>query len=107
MGYLPCDLRYELSRFVLLVPDTGVRGDKHMKKKIRYTDEPLGKLKIISDFLPPIGQIALKERESKITLSLKQNSLAFFKKAATKHGQNYQDLITKLLDYYVDKQLAV
>mgnify|MGYP001570966999 CR=1 len=32
-----------------------------MKDKIEYTDEPMGKLKIINDFLPPPDQLVLKE----------------------------------------------
>ena len=78
-----------------------------MKKKIKYTDEPLGKLKIIPDFLPPMSQIVLKEKKSQITLTLKENSIDFFKKAAQKHGQSYQELMTRLIDYYVNRQLAI
>jgi len=35
------------------VQDTGEKGGKYMKSKIKYTDEPLGKLRIVDDFLPP------------------------------------------------------
>ncbi len=32
-----------------------------MKSKIKYTDEPMGKWKIINDFLPPPDQLVLKK----------------------------------------------
>ena len=32
-----------------------------MKRKIKYTDEPMGKLKVVNDFLPPPDQLVLKE----------------------------------------------
>jgi hypothetical protein len=28
-----------------------------MKNKIKYTDEPMGKLKVIKDFLPPVDNL--------------------------------------------------
>jgi hypothetical protein len=28
---------------VYMVPDTGGKGEKYMKSKIKYTDEPIGK----------------------------------------------------------------
>jgi hypothetical protein len=41
------------------VPDTGVEVKEYMSKKIQYSDEPLGKLKIIEDFLPSPKTLAL------------------------------------------------
>ena len=32
-----------------------------MKKKIKYTDEPLGDLMVVRDFLPPPEELAFKE----------------------------------------------
>ena len=32
-----------------------------MKKSISYTDEPLGDLRVIDDFLPPPSELAFKE----------------------------------------------
>ena len=32
-----------------------------MKGKIKYTDEPIGKVKVISDFLPSPKELALKD----------------------------------------------
>ncbi len=44
-----------------------------MKKKIKYTDEPMGKLKVIKDFLPQPGQLVVKEENVKVTIALKKS----------------------------------
>ena len=36
-------LRFEEMLSVYMVPDTGGKGEKYMKSKIKYTDEPIGK----------------------------------------------------------------
>ena len=38
-----------------------------MKKKITYTDEPLGDIQVVEDFLPPLEQFVFKEGEAKVT----------------------------------------
>jgi len=32
-----------------------------MNRKIKYTDEPMGKVKVVKDFLPPPDKLVLKE----------------------------------------------
>lgn len=54
-----------------------------MKSKIKYTDELMGKLKIINDFLPQPEQLILRENNNKKKVALKKPSLEFFKKKAT------------------------
>ncbi|MCG2774818.1 MAG: hypothetical protein L6406_03970 [Desulfobacterales bacterium] len=49
-----------------------------MKAKIKYTDEPLGKLRIVDDFLPPPEDLLCKEENVKITITLSKNSVDFF-----------------------------
>jgi len=70
------------------------------KRKIRYTNEPLGKIKIISDFLPSPEELVLREETVKITLSVTKKSLNFFKKEAELHHTGYQTLMRALLDCY-------
>jgi hypothetical protein len=53
-----------------------------MKTKIKYTEEPMGELRIIKDFLPKSEELALKEENVKITISLNKSSIDFFKKKA-------------------------
>lgn len=71
-----------------------------MKKKINYTDEPLGRLRVIKDFLPPPEQLAFKEESVKVTMTLGKSSVAFFKKAAQKYHAPYQKMIRNLVDAY-------
>ncbi|MBS1257000.1 MAG: hypothetical protein MAG551_00035 [Candidatus Scalindua arabica] len=71
-----------------------------MKNKIRYTDEPLGKLKVVDDFLPPLEDLIFKKENVKVTMSLSKSSVDFFKKEAKKHHTSYQAMIRKLLDFY-------
>ena len=75
-----------------------------MKKKIKYTDEPIGKVKVISDFLPSPKELALRDETIKITLSLSKASVEFFKKEAKKYNTPYQKMIRRLLDEYAAHQ---
>ncbi len=71
-----------------------------MKKKIEYTDEPMGEVKIVKDFLPPPDQLVFKEETVKVTLFLSKASVDFFKSEAQKHHTKYQRMIRNLLDQY-------
>jgi len=75
-----------------------------MSEKIQYSDESLGEIKVIPDFLPSPQQLALKEENVKITISLSRESVDFFKQEADKHHTQYQKMIRKLLDIYVEQQ---
>lgn len=50
-----------------------------MKKKIIYTDEPLGKVRVVPDFLPSPKELALKEETVKVTLSLSKSMPPWFR----------------------------
>lgn len=80
--------------------DIGEKGGRYMKSKIKYTEEPMGELKVIKDFLPPPDQLVLKEENVKITISLKKSSIEFFKKEAKKHRTSYQKMIRRIVDWY-------
>lgn len=75
-----------------------------MSKKIQYTDEPLGEMRLVSDFLPPPKELVLKNEQTKITISLSAESVAYFKAAAERHHIQYQNMICQLLDEYVARQ---
>jgi predicted DNA binding CopG/RHH family protein len=75
-----------------------------MKRKIKYTDEPLGRLRVIDDFLPSPEELVFKEENIKITMALSKSSVDFFKKEAKKHHTSYQSMIRRLLDLYVAQQ---
>ena len=55
-----------------------------MKATIKYTDEPLGELRIVDDFLPPPEDLLFKEENEKITITLSKDSVDFFKNEAKK-----------------------
>lgn len=74
-----------------------------MKKKIVYTDEPLGRLRRIKDFLPPPEKLVLKEEGVKVTMTLSKASVDYFKRAAQKYRTPYQKMIRNLIDEYAAK----
>lgn len=74
-----------------------------MKRKIKYSDEPLGDLQVIPDFLPSPGQLAIRDESVKVTISLSRASVAFFKAEASRHKTPYQKMIRRLLDSYAEK----
>ena len=80
--------------------DIGEKEKRFMKRKIKYTDEPLGELEILKDFLPSPSQLVLMEKNVKVTINLKESSIEYFKKVANKHHTQYQKIIRNLLDYY-------
>ena len=71
-----------------------------MKEKIKYTDEPIGKVKVVPDFLPKPEELALKDDTMKVTIALSRSSVEFFKREAKKHDTQYQKMIRRLLDAY-------
>jgi len=75
-----------------------------MSTKIKYTDEPLGEIKIVPDFLPSPAELAFREESVKVTISLSKKSIEFFKAEASKHHTQYQRMIRQLLDMYADAQ---
>lgn len=82
----------------------GVKVKKSMSKPIQYSNEPLGDIEFIPDFLPSPEELALKKENTKVTISLSTESVAYFKDAAKKHHMQYQKIIRQLLDEYVTHQ---
>jgi predicted DNA binding CopG/RHH family protein len=73
-----------------------------MSEKIRYTNEPIGKVEIIKDLLPSPAELAFREDGVKVTIALSRKSVAFFKSEAARHHTQYQRMIRRLLDSYVE-----
>ena len=84
--------------------DIGGKVKKFMKKKIKYTDEPIGRVEVVSDFLPSPEELALKDETVKVTIALSKVSVEFFKKEAKKYNTQYQKMIRRLLDEYATHQ---
>ena len=72
-----------------------------MSAKIKYTDEGI-EAKVIQNFLPPPEALAFREEGVKVTIALSKKSVEFFKSEATKHHTQYQRMIRRLIDAYVD-----
>lgn len=76
-----------------------------MKKKIKYTNEPI-EARVIRDFLPKPEELILKEKKTRVTLTLTEKSLTFFKNEAKKYKASYQAMIRRLLDFYAANQMS-
>lgn len=76
------------------------RNIHDMKSTIKYSNEPIGELKVARHFLPPPDQLVLKEDHLKVTIALKKSSIDFFKKQAKKHKTSYQKMIREVVDGY-------
>jgi predicted DNA binding CopG/RHH family protein len=74
-----------------------------MRHRQKYTSQPLGRLKIVEDFLPPPERLVIREDGVKITLSLSRRSVDFFKAHAARSKVPYQKMIRSLLDSYASK----
>jgi predicted DNA binding CopG/RHH family protein len=83
-----------------LALDIGGKENVSMKEKIKYTDKPMEKVKVIKDFLPSPEEPALIEGTVKVTISLSRASVEFFKNEAKKYNTQYQKMIRRLLDEY-------
>jgi len=72
-----------------------------MKRRVKYTDEPMGELKRVKDFLPPPEQLVFKkEDKSAVTIELSNRNIEFFKKEAKKHQMEYKEMISLILEEY-------
>jgi len=75
-----------------------------MKRKIKYADEPMEKVRVVTDFLPSPAELVLKDETVKVTISLSKASVDFFKEEAKKYNTQYQKMIRRLLDEYAAHQ---
>ena len=78
-----------------------------MNKQIHYSEEPLGDIQLVADFLPSPDELAIKTKNTKVTISLSSESVAYFKESAQKHHMQYQKMIRQLLDEYVAHQKSM
>ena len=69
------------------------RGKKLHEAHSRYTNEPLGRVEVVEDFLPPPDQLVLREFGVKVTISLSKKSVDFFKAHAAQSKVPYQRVI--------------
>ena len=84
------------------MPDIGEKGEKFMKSKTKYTNEPL-EMEVMEDFLPPPEELVLKQDTVKVTIGLSKPTIEFFKTRARQNHTQYQKMIRRLLDLYASR----
>ena len=68
---------------------------------IQYTDEPIKLGARAVDFLPRPEELVMRNRSVKVTITLSEESVDFFKDHAQKLNVPYQRMIRNLIDEYV------
>lgn len=81
-----------------------LRTAMRKKKATRHTKGEIGKIRIVTDFLPPLEKLVLREDNVKVTLALSRNSVDFFKREAAKQRVPYQRMIRALVDAYAERE---
>lgn len=108
--FLRCGLLIAPHGFELLAlavnTTKGAKERQFMNAKIKHTNEPLGELKVKKDFLPSPAELAFNEEAVKVTLALSKKSIDFFKSEAVKNHTQYQRMIRRLVDAYVESHSA-
>jgi hypothetical protein len=99
-GFSPFGSRIDPAASESSVRDTGVRVKRFMSERIRYSDEPIGEIKLLPGFIPSPEELALRNEPTKATISLSSERVAICKEAANKHHTQYQKVIRQLLDEY-------
>jgi predicted DNA binding CopG/RHH family protein len=79
-----------------------------MKKKTKLSrskrsDEPIGDLHRIVDFLPPPKELLPQEKVTKITLTVDVDTIEAFKEMADECGTKYQRMMREALKGYAKK----
>jgi predicted DNA binding CopG/RHH family protein len=74
------------------------------RKTVKYTQGEIGNVKVVPNFLPPPDKLVLRESNVKVTLSLSQRSVDFFKREAGKRRVPYQRMIRALVDAYAERE---
>ena len=67
----------------------------------------MGRVRVVPDFLPAPEDLVLKDDGVKVTIALSRRSVTFFKSQAAKHHTQYQRMIRRLLDAYVEIHAGV
>ena len=59
------------------------RGEVGQVKPIKHANEPMGRLRVVDDFVPPTGELVFGEDTNKVTVALSKRSVNFFKRGVT------------------------
>jgi predicted DNA binding CopG/RHH family protein len=84
----------------------GAAEEGNMKKnkhEVHYTDEPIQLGERVEDFLPRPEDLVFRPKGVKVTITLSEESLAYFKEQAERLHTPYQRMIRNLIDEYVHR----
>ena len=74
---------------------------KKSKETVEYTDEPLQMGRRVEDFLPRPEDLVFRPKGVKVTITLSEESVEYFKSEAERLQTPYQRMIRNLIDEYV------
>ena len=74
---------------------------KKTRKKTNSSDEPIGQLRLVPDFLPAPRDLLPKP--VRITLTLDKTTVDFFKQSARNNDEKYQRMMREVLRGYASK----
>lgn len=74
-----------------------------MKKRIRYTDEPM-EFTVIPDFLPPPEELRMRLKKVKVTVEIDAPTESLFRVKAGGKVDASRRMMGKLLDLYAAQQ---
>ena len=109
LGVLTVRFTYREGKIRIFGADTGEKANRRMKGKTRYRDAPkqvgkaIAEAEIVRDFLPSPDKLIFKENTVKITLSLSEKSIRFFKAKAKEYHVPYQTMIKRVVDLYTEQ----
>ncbi len=66
-----------------------------------YTDEPMQMGRRVEDFLPPPEELVFRPKGVKMTITLSEESIEYFKQQGERLQTPYQRMIRNLIDEYV------
>lgn len=80
------------------------------RETAHYEDDPFelgeiddSKLVVVEDFLPRPEELVLRPKGVKVTITLNEDSINFFKQEAKRLNVPYQRMIRNLIDEYVTR----
>jgi predicted DNA binding CopG/RHH family protein len=80
---------------------------KRSWETVPYTDDPdlpdIDQLKPVEDFLPRPEELVFRPKGIKVTLTLSEESVSYFKEQADRLQTPYQRMIRNLIDEYVQR----
>lgn len=81
-----------------------VRGSDDVGRAPDWVHDPA---RLFAELLPSLEELAAREETVKVTITLTKASVEFFKSEARSRRTQYQKMIRRLLDEYVERHLQM